>query len=187
MTLVILDRDGVINEDSEGYIKSSDEWMPIPGSIKAIADLHNNNFTVAVATNQSGLARGLFDLDALEAMHEKMLSLVEEQGGSIAGVFYCPHHPDENCSCRKPKTGLIDAIEKELHCDSRGAYFIGDSIKDLQAAKAKDCIPVLVKTGKGEKTLQAIHSADEWKNLLVFESLSQAAAYLIKKDHQDNA
>lgn len=184
MKLVILDRDGVINEDSDNYIKSPEEWIPIPGSISAIAELYKNNYMVVIATNQSGLARGLFDLDTLEAMHDKMVSLVEEQGGSIAGIFYCPHHPDENCNCRKPKTGLVDVIETVLHCGAEGAYFIGDSLKDLQVAKAKRCIPVLVKTGKGKKTLQSIGACEQWKNLLVFENLAQAVAYLLDKEHQ---
>lgn len=186
MKLVILDRDGVINEDSDRYIKSPEEWVAIPGSIAAIADLHKNDFMVAIATNQSGLARNLFDLDALEAMHNKMSSLVEEQGGSIAGIFYCPHHPNENCNCRKPKTGLIDAIENELHCDVNEAYFIGDSLKDLQAAKAKNCIPILVKTGKGKKTLQTISASAHWENLLIFENLAQVVTYLLDKEHQHN-
>lgn len=179
--LVILDRDGVINEDSDAYIKSVAEWHPIAGSIDAIANLSRNGFDIAVATNQSGLGRGLFELDDLEAMHTRMNSLVEEAGGRIAGIFYCPHTPDDNCDCRKPKTGLIDAIERELGQPARGAWFIGDSQRDLDAALARDCVPVLVLTGKGSATHAKIIAANDprWQHLRVYPDLAAAAAALL--------
>ncbi len=152
MGLLILDRDGVINQDSDDYIRSLDEWMPIPGSIEAIASLSKAGYQVAIATNQSGLSRGYFGLEELEAIHSHLCQLVEEQGGEIAGIFYCPHLPDEGCNCRKPATGLLSAIESELGVLVDGSYFIGDSLKDLQAGQAMNCKPVLVLTGKGEKT-----------------------------------
>ncbi|GAB1265386.1 D-glycero-beta-D-manno-heptose 1,7-bisphosphate 7-phosphatase [Aurantivibrio infirmus] len=152
MPLVILDRDGVINFDSDDYIKSADEWQAIPGSLEAIARLSSAGFSVAIATNQSGLGRGLFTLDDLEAMHDKLRQGVEDLGGEIAGIFYCPHKPDEDCNCRKPETGLVDAIEEELGVSASGAPFIGDSLKDLQLALRKDCQAILVTTGKGAKT-----------------------------------
>ncbi len=153
--LVILDRDGVINEDSDEYIKSVEEWRPIPGSIEAIARLSQAGHRVVVASNQSGLGRGLYGLEELDAMHAHMHALVAEAGGEIEGVFYCPHHPDENCNCRKPRTGLLDQIEAELSTSVVGAYFVGDTKKDLQVAIAKQAIPILVRTGKGERTLAA--------------------------------
>ncbi|MDX1491346.1 MAG: D-glycero-beta-D-manno-heptose 1,7-bisphosphate 7-phosphatase [Pseudohongiellaceae bacterium] len=152
MKLVILDRDGVINQDSDDYIKSAEEWQPIPGSIEAIAALSNAGYTVAVATNQSGIARDYFDEFELSAMHQKMCSLVEEAGGEISGVFFCPHLPDEGCECRKPGIGLLKQMECEFGTSVEQAPFVGDSAKDLLAAKLAGCQPILVKTGKGERT-----------------------------------
>jgi D-glycero-D-manno-heptose 1,7-bisphosphate phosphatase len=182
MPLVILDRDGVINEDSDAFVKNAAEWLPIDGSIEAIARLCKAGFTVVVATNQSGIGRGLFDLDNLEAMHNKMHSLVNQAGGKIAGVFYCPHHPDEGCDCRKPKAGLIEAIEKQLQVSAQGAFVIGDSLRDLQAGLKKGCTPLLVKTGKGNATLQKIVTEQNpaFHNLAVYNNLAAAADALIQ-------
>lgn len=152
MKLIVLDRDGVINEDSDDYIKSVDEWVPIPGSIEAIAALSKAGYTIAVATNQSGISRRLFDEFDLAAMHQKMCDLVEEEGGQISGVFFCPHGPDEGCECRKPGIGLLKQIESEFGTSVAGAPFVGDSAKDLLAAKLAGCQPVLVLTGKGAAT-----------------------------------
>lgn len=187
MKLVILDRDGVINVDSDSYVKSADEWIPIEGSIEAIARLSKAGFTIVVATNQSGLARKLFKLGDLEAMHKKMTDLVDEAGGTLAGVFYCPHHPDDHCQCRKPQTGLIDAIERELSTTAVGAYFVGDSLRDLESAVAKRCKPILVRTGKGEKTLKelnSINSSKEHNDIkmakpAIFDDLAAASNYII--------
>jgi D-glycero-D-manno-heptose 1,7-bisphosphate phosphatase len=151
--LIILDRDGVINQDSDDYVKSLKEWIPIEGSCEAIADLCKAGYTIAVATNQSGLARGYFSVDDLEAMHRRMNAIVEEAGGSIATIKYCPHGPDDACDCRKPLPGLVDQIETELNVSADGAWFVGDSLRDLQAGLPKGCKPALVMTGKGEKTL----------------------------------
>lgn len=151
--LIILDRDGVINQDSDDYVKSLAEWIPIEGSCEAIADLSKAGYTIAVATNQSGLARGYFSVEDLEAMHDRMNTLVEKSGGKITTIKYCPHGPDDGCECRKPLPGLVDQIEKELGISAAGAFFIGDSLRDLQAGLPKGCKPVLVMTGKGEKTL----------------------------------
>ncbi|MEP5566543.1 MAG: D-glycero-beta-D-manno-heptose 1,7-bisphosphate 7-phosphatase [Halioglobus sp.] len=160
MALLILDRDGVINQDSDDYIRCLDEWKPIAGSIEAIAGLSKAGYRVAIATNQSGLSRGYFGLDDLETIHDQLCKLVEEQGGSIAGIFYCPHLPDEGCECRKPATGLLRAIETELGESVAGSYFIGDSLKDLQAGQAMGCTPMLVLTGKGEKTQAQLESSE---------------------------
>ena len=156
MKLIILDRDGVINFDSDDYIKSVDEWQPIPGSIEAIAKLSLNDYRVVVATNQSGLARGFFDLDTLAQIHEKMHLLVNDVGGVIEAVFFCPHGPDDGCDCRKPKTGLLRDISDRLRVDLKDVPAVGDSLRDLQAADAVGARPILVCTGKGARTLEKL-------------------------------
>ena len=181
MKLVILDRDGVINEDSDQYIRSVEEWIPLKGSIDAIARLHRAGYTVVVATNQSGLGRGLFDLDALEQMHAKFVSLVEEAGGAIAGIFYCPHTPEDQCQCRKPAPGLLDAIAREFGCDLHDVPFIGDSLKDLEVGLKRGCIPILVRTGKGMSTeAKLLLSSDAGlQSVRVFDNLSAAIDFLL--------
>jgi len=149
MRLVILDRDGVINEDSEEFIKSPSEWKPIRGSLEAIARLHRAGWRVIVATNQSGIARGLLDLDTLARIHQTMHQRVSASGGLIDAVFFCPHGPDDNCQCRKPKPGMFHDIASRLRIDLAGVPAIGDSLRDLQAAAAVGARPLLVKTGKG--------------------------------------
>lgn len=149
---VVLDRDGVINSERSGCVRSVAEWEPIPGSLEAIADLTRAGFKVAVATNQSGLAKGLLTVAELEQIHQKLSDDVAQLGGKIQGIFYCPHDSDSGCDCRKPRTGLLDAIEAHLGADLLGAPMVGDSLKDIQAAKAKGCQPVLVRTGKGTQT-----------------------------------
>lgn len=154
--LIILDRDGVINEDSDEYVKSVDEWFAIAGSLEAIAQLNSAGYTVAIATNQSGIGRGLFTLEDFEEMCEKMDILLDQVGGHIDGVFFCPCHPDENCDCRKPETGMLEDIQNVFELDNlNGVPFVGDSLRDLQAGKAMNCQPILVRTGKGEKTEQS--------------------------------
>lgn len=149
---VVLDRDGVINDPKDGCIKSVAEWEPLPGSLAAIASLTKAGFKVVVATNQAGLAKGLVSVDELEKIHQRLCSDVERLGGRIHGVFYCPHDADAGCDCRKPRTGMLDAIEMQLGADLTGAPMVGDSLKDIQAARAKGCQPVLVRTGKGTQT-----------------------------------
>jgi D-glycero-D-manno-heptose 1,7-bisphosphate phosphatase len=180
MPLVIVDRDGVINYDSDEYIKCLAEWRPIPGSLEAIARLSEAGFTVAIATNQSGLGRGLFELEDLEAINANMLERLNELGGQIAGIFYCPHHPDDDCQCRKPRPGLITAIENELGISAEGAHFVGDSLKDLQAGLAKGCKPILVRTGKGEGTLQTLPE-DLRRSVPVFGNLAEATDYILSQ------
>lgn len=151
--LIILDRDGVINEYDGNYICCADDWHPIPGSIEAVARLCNAGHRIAVATNQSGIARGYYGLEELEAMHEKLESLVEAAGGCIDIIAYCPHHPDDQCHCRKPLTGLLEQIQSHYHLASLdGAIMVGDSRKDLEAGAAGHCQPVLVRTGNGQDT-----------------------------------
>ncbi len=177
MKLLILDRDGVINFDSDAYIKSVEEWIPLPGSIEAIAQLSKAGWTVAVATNQSGIARGYYDVATLEAMHERLRSLVAGQGGELGLVVYCPHGPDEGCACRKPKPGMLKTIAAHYGADLAECWFVGDSLGDLQAAQAVDAQPVLVKTGKGLQTL----AKDLPVNTLIFDDLAAIAADLIHK------
>ncbi|WP_116368479.1 D-glycero-beta-D-manno-heptose 1,7-bisphosphate 7-phosphatase [Parahaliea mediterranea] len=161
MSLFILDRDGVINADSDDYIRCLADWQPIAGSIEAIADLCRAGYSVAVATNQSGLGRGYFGLDELEAIHSRLQELVAAAGGHIACIAYCPHTPDAGCNCRKPATGLLEAIARETGETLAGAAFVGDSLKDLQAAQRAGCRPVLVTTGKGQGTLARLQAEDD--------------------------
>jgi D-glycero-D-manno-heptose 1,7-bisphosphate phosphatase len=155
MKLIVLDRDGVINHDSEQYIKSPDEWKPIAGSLEAIARLTQAGFRIVVATNQSGLGRGLFDMAALNAMHDKMHKAVNQLGGRIDAVFFCPHAQDAGCKCRKPQPGMLLEIAKRFNVALDGVPAIGDSLRDLQAASAAGARPILVLTGKGQQTLKA--------------------------------
>lgn len=155
MKLVIIDRDGVINRDSEQYIKSPDEWQPIAGSLEAIARFTQAGFRVVVATNQSGLGRGLFDMATLNAMHDKMHKAVNQLGGRIDAVFFCPHAQDAGCSCRKPRPGMLLEIAARFNVAIEGVPAIGDSLRDLQAASAAGARPILVLTGKGEQTLKS--------------------------------
>lgn len=175
MKLLILDRDGVINHDSDAYIKSLDEWIPIPGSIEAIAQLSKAGWTVAVATNQSGIARGYYSLATLEAMHARLRALVAEQGGEVGCIVHCPHGPDEGCECRKPKPGMLRAIAEHYQVPLTDVWFVGDSKGDLEAALAVDAQPVLVKTGKGERTLEKGIP----QNTLIFDDLAAIARQLI--------
>ncbi|MBB4861812.1 D-glycero-D-manno-heptose 1,7-bisphosphate phosphatase [Pseudomonas nitritireducens] len=175
MKLLILDRDGVINQDSDAYIKSLDEWIPIPSAITAIARLSKAGWTVAVATNQSGIARGYYDLATLESMHQRLRELVAEQGGELGVVVYCPHGPDDGCDCRKPKPGMLRQIAQYYGTDLQGVWFVGDSRGDLDAALAVDCQPVLVKTGKGERTL----AKPLPEGTLVFDDLAAVADQLL--------
>ena len=174
--LVILDRDGVINRDSKRFVKSADEWIPLPGSIRAIADLSRAGFTVAVASNQSGLARGLFDRNALRAMHRKMRRLVAGQGGRIDRIVICPHGPDDGCDCRKPGPGLLRRLGGLYRTDLEGVPVIGDSLRDLEAAAHVGARPILVRTGNGRKTAAALPGP--LADTEVFDDLAAAAAEL---------
>jgi len=161
MALVILDRDGVINFDSDDYIKSPDEWRPIPGSLEAIARLCRAKFRVVLATNQSGIGRGLFDVDMLNQIHQKMITQVQEKGGKIDAIFFCPHTSEDHCICRKPKPGLLLEASKRLRVPLKGIPFVGDSDTDVEAALAVGAQPVLVKTGDGRATRAARSIRDQ--------------------------
>ncbi len=153
MKLVILDRDGVINQDSDAFVKTPDEWIALPGSVQAIARLTQADWTVVVATNQSGLARGLFDMAALNAIHAKLHHEVAQAGGSVDAIFLCPHGPDDGCSCRKPLPGMYHDIARRYDVELAGVPALGDSLRDLQAAAAAGCSPWLTLTGNGRRTL----------------------------------
>lgn len=152
MKLIILDRDGVINYDSDQFIKSPQEWRPIEGSMEAIALLNQWGWRVVVATNQSGVGRGLFDMDTLAAIHDKMHRTVAQAGGRIDAIFFCPHAADSKCACRKPKPGMLLEIAERFNVDLNDVPVVGDSLRDLQSAVAAGAQPVLVRTGKGAKT-----------------------------------
>lgn len=152
MKLIVLDRDGVINEDSDQFIKSPEEWRPIDGSLEAIARLCQWGYTVVVATNQSGVGRGLFDMDMLASIHDKMHKAVVQAGGRIDAVFFCPHAADSKCECRKPRPGMLVEIAHRYNVDMSEVPVVGDSLRDLQAAVTVGAQPVLVLTGKGQAT-----------------------------------
>lgn len=153
MKLIILDRDGVINLDSDNYIKSASEWHPIPGSMEAIARLNQSGYQVVVATNQAGISRGLFDIRTLNLIHNKLHQTAQAFGAHIDAIFFCPHAADEDCGCRKPKPGMLQAIGQRYEINLKNIAFVGDSLRDLQAGFSVGCTPYLVKTGKGLKTL----------------------------------
>jgi D-glycero-D-manno-heptose 1,7-bisphosphate phosphatase len=152
MKLAILDRDGVVNYDSAAFIKSPDEWRPIPGSLEAITRLNQAGYHVVIATNQSGVGRGLFEMATLNAIHDKMNRALAEVGGRLDAIFFCPHAQEANCNCRKPRAGLLDEIGRRLNVTLEGVPVIGDARRDLEAATAVGARPILVLTGKGQKT-----------------------------------
>jgi D-glycero-D-manno-heptose 1,7-bisphosphate phosphatase len=174
---VLLDRDGVINQDSDEFIKSPEQWLPIEGSLEAIALFNKHGYKVVVITNQSGLARGLLDAATLENIHAKMQRMAAEKGGEIDAIYFCPHGPDDGCSCRKPKPGLLETFAADNNVNLSGIAFIGDSLRDLQAAQAAGASPILVKTGKGRKTLTENPNLD----IPVFENLYDAAKHLTSR------
>lgn len=175
--LIILDRDGVINHDSMEYIKSPDEWHAIPGSLEAIAQLNRVGFRVLIATNQSGVARGFYDLEMLDQIHEKLLRELAAVGGYIEEIFFCPHHPEDNCQCRKPKPGLFFRIEEKYGVNLKDVFFIGDSLVDMQAAKNSGCKPILVLTGNGKKTLM---QNPDLSHIACFADLAAAVDHIVQ-------
>jgi len=176
--MIILDRDGVINEDSDDYIKTVDEWNPIPGSLEAINRLKKAGYLVTVATNQSGISRGLFNEEVLRQIHGKMHRLLARRGARVDGIFYCPHGPQDNCACRKPKPGLLFQIAKQFDINLAETVFVGDSISDIRAAEMANAIPVLVRTGKGEQVMQ---NYPEAVNVPVYDDLAHFARETLRK------
>jgi D-glycero-D-manno-heptose 1,7-bisphosphate phosphatase len=176
MKLIILDRDGVINFDSDKFIKNPEEWKPIPGSLEAIARLSQSDYRVVVATNQSGIGRGLFDMSVLNAIHDKMHKACALLGGRIDAVFFCPHTAEANCACRKPKSGMIEEIAQRYNMELNGVPAVGDSLRDLEAAGRMGAQPYLVLTGKGAKT-QAKGGLPE--GTLVFPDLAAVVSHIL--------
>jgi len=176
MSYIILDRDGVINYDSDVYIKSPDEWHPIPGSLEAIAKLNQHGFKILIVTNQSGIARGFYDVQILNSIHERLIQELAKVDGHIEDILFCPHHPDEGCLCRKPKPGLIYQLQKKYAFDLSKTFFIGDSYSDIKAAQNAGCLPLLVLTGNGKNTLAQY---PEFKIIPNFANLSLAVSHVI--------
>jgi len=179
MKLIILDRDGVINQDSDAFIKSPDEWIALPGSLEAIARLNQSGYRVTVATNQSGVARGLFTVLTLNAIHQKLHTAAQQIGAHIDAIFFCPHAAVDNCDCRKPKAGMLRAIGKRFDVNLKGVPVVGDSLRDLQAGYVLGCAPYLVLTGKGEKTKE---KGGLPPGTLIFANLAAVANHLLLND-----
>lgn len=178
MKLVILDRDGVINQDSDNFIKSVDEFIPLPGSVEAIAKLKHAGYTVFVATNQSGISRGYYDVATLDAMHQKLAEQLQAFDAEIDGIEFCPHGPDDKCNCRKPKPGMYLSIAKKLGLsDLSDVLVVGDSLRDLEAAKAVNAKPHLVRTGKGERTIK---KGEGLEGIPVYNDLKDFVNQLLK-------
>jgi len=175
MKLIILDRDGVINQDSDLYIKSPEEWIPLPGSLEAIARLNQWGYRIVVCTNQSGIGRGLFGMDVLNAIHDKMIKAAAHAGGTIDAIFFCPHTNADDCDCRKPKAGMLREVATRYNVALTGVPVIGDSLRDLQSARAVGAQPMLVLTGKGKKTKL---DPDLPEGTLVFADLAAAVKKL---------
>lgn len=174
MRLVILDRDGVINADSSEFIKTPEDWTPIPGSLESIARLCRAEYRVVIITNQSGVGRGLYTLDVMNKIHARMLELIRQKGGEIDALLFCPHAPDFGCACRKPRPGMFNELARRLKVNLNGIPSVGDSLRDLEAARAAGAQPVLVRTGKGVETLDAIQQGDDeaLRQVPVFDDLA---------------
>jgi D-glycero-D-manno-heptose 1,7-bisphosphate phosphatase len=186
MKLVILDRDGTINEDRDDYVKSAEEWVPLPGSLEAIARLNHAGWHTVIASNQSGLGRGLFDMASLNAMHAKLNKLLAKHGGRIDAVFFCPHAPDEHCDCRKPMPGLFEQIAERYGMHLKGVPVVGDSLRDLQAGAAVGCEPHLVRTGKAGELddTQLQHWVAQLPGTMVHADLGAFADALILRERE---
>jgi D-glycero-D-manno-heptose 1,7-bisphosphate phosphatase len=184
MKLIILDRDGVINEEHRDFIRSPDDWIPLPGALEAISRLHRNGYRVVIASNQSGIGRGIFDVFALNAIHQKMHAVLKNAGGVVDSIFFCPHTPTDDCDCRKPRAGMFHAIAHRYDVALQGIPAVGDSLRDLQACFLAGCQPFLVLTGNGRMTQE---NGGLPPNTLVFEDLSAVADYLLKRDEERTA
>jgi D-glycero-D-manno-heptose 1,7-bisphosphate phosphatase len=178
MKTIILDRDGVINQDSDDYIKSPDEWIPIPGSLDAIARLNHAGYLVYVTTNQSGIARGLFDIETLNAIHLKLYTELQKIGGRVQAILFCPHGPNEDCDCRKPKPGLYEEVARRAQTPLNEIWVVGDSYRDIEAALTVQSQPILVRTGKGERTIKEYH--DQLVDIPIYEDLAEVVDRILE-------
>lgn len=179
--LIILDRDGTINEDRDDYVKSPDEWRPLPRALEAIAKMNHAGWRVVVASNQSGLGRGLFDVATLNAMHDKMNHLLAQEGARVEAIFFCPHTNDDRCDCRKPLSGLFEQIARRTGVDLKAVHTVGDSLRDLQAGALVGCMPHLVLTGKGEPFRTQSLTPDFPKNTRVHADLFAFSEWLLNE------
>ncbi len=182
--LVILDRDGVINYDHTDFISSPADWRPLPGALEAIARLNQHDYLVAIATNQAGISRGLFDMHALNAIHQKLHLAAQAVGAHIDAIFFCPHAADEFCDCRKPRPGMLKSIGERFDTSLQGVPMVGDALRDMHAAFEVGCLPFLVKTGKGEKTLE---KGGLPPGTQVFDDLAAVVDHLLSAGHDDGA
>jgi len=181
--LVILDRDGVINFDQADFISSPADWRPIPGALEAIARLNQHDYLVAIATNQAGISRGLFDMRALNAIHQKLLLAAQAVGAHVDAIFFCPHAADEFCECRKPRPGMLKSIGERFGTSLQGVPMVGDALRDMHAAFEVGCLPCLVKTGKGEKTLE---KGGLPPGTQVFDNLAAVVDHLLQSTHDSD-
>lgn len=179
MKLIILDRDGVINQDSDDFIKNVDEFIPLPGSLEAIARLNQAGYRVTIATNQSGIARGYYDIATLNAMHDKLRRLLSTLGAGIEMIAFCPHGPDDNCDCRKPRAGMYREIADRFEVTLHGVPIVGDSLRDLIAAREVGARPILVRTGKGLRTLE---KGEGLEGIAVYDDLATAVTALLEEN-----
>lgn len=179
--LVVLDRDGVINRESADFIRRPEEWLPLPGSVEAIADLTQAGFTLVVASNQSGVGRGLFSAATLTAIHERMSRTIEAAGGRLDGIYFCPHGPDDGCPCRKPRPGLLRQIEARYGLPLAGVPAVGDSVRDLEAAWQVGARAMLVRTGNGMETERRLQAGAQVE---IFADLAAVAERLIAESRQ---
>lgn len=184
--LLVLDRDGVINQDSDQFIKSPQEWHAIPGSLEAISRLCREDYHVVIITNQSGIARDYFSINTLNRIHQKLLDELNHFGGEISAIFFCPHSEKDNCDCRKPKPGMFFELSERSKCDLTEVYAVGDSMRDLEAARSAGARPVLVRTGKGKQTeqdfLKEKPSVFGNSNIPVFDDLSVFVDHLLRSE-----
>lgn len=174
--MLILERDGVINEEPEEFVASPADWQPIPGSVEAIARANSAGYHVVIASNQPGLAQGRFDIDTLNAIHQRMFTELSVAGGHVDAVFFCPHAPQDKCQCRKPQPGMLLEIGTRFHADLQDVQVIGNSLGDIQAARAAGAQPVLVRTGKWQQTMQ---HKQELVGVSVYENLAAAVDALL--------
>ena len=176
--VIILDRDGVINYERDNYVTTPDEWIALPGSLAAITKLHQANYQVAIVTNQSGIGKGLYSVNTLNRIHQRMCDQLKLIGGDIRAIFFCPHAPEDNCDCRKPKPGMFIELSNHLQCDLSTVYAVGDQLRDLQAAAAAGARPVLVKTGYGNSTLHKIKTGKFSKKLTLVPVYANLAEFV---------
>lgn len=177
---ILLDRDGVINFDSPDYILAPEQWHAIPGSLEAIAQLTQAGVSMAIVSNQSAVGRGMMDDKTLDAIHQKMMQAIEDTGGKIQHIAYCPHAPDAQCPCRKPLPGMLLESLQVLSCKPESALMIGDSFRDVQAAHAADVPAMLVQSGYGDATQILEKSRALSPHILAFPDLAAATAYILE-------